>query len=195
VSDSLRPEAVVPRLRGRLGHPYRYVPECTSTQRLLAPHDPEGAVVATDHQTEGRGRLGRSWEDVPGRSLLFSALLRPQVPADRLPELTPIAGRACAEAITVVAGVAPEVKFPNDVLVADRKVAGVLAEASEGRVVLGVGVNVNQAADELPAQARLPATSLRLETGGEHDRAALLAEILVRLETAVDAWVSAASGG
>jgi len=74
VSD-LTPELVTPLLRGRLGRPYRFVASCPSTQRLLEDDDPEGAVVATDHQTSGRGRLGRSWEDVAGRSLLLSVLL------------------------------------------------------------------------------------------------------------------------
>jgi BirA family transcriptional regulator, biotin operon repressor / biotin---[acetyl-CoA-carboxylase] ligase len=195
VSDSLRADAVVPRLRGRLGRTYRYVPECPSTQRLLDADDPEGTVAATDHQTEGRGRLGRDWTDAPGRSVLVSVLLRPRVRADRLPELTPVAGQACADAIAAVAGLETEVKFPNDVLVAGRKVAGILAEASEGTVVLGVGVNVNQTAAELPAATRLPATSLRVESGREHDRGELLVELLARLEVAVDAWVSEASGG
>jgi BirA family biotin operon repressor/biotin-[acetyl-CoA-carboxylase] ligase len=188
VPDSLLPEDLVPRLRGRLGRPYRYAEECPSTQRLLAADDPEGAVAVADHQTEGRGRLGREWRDAPGTALLVSIVLRPRVPADRLAELSPVAGRACADAIAAATGLAADVKFPNDVLVADRKVAGVLAEASDGRVVLGIGINVNQTAEELPERTRLAATSVRVETGRRHDRAVLLVTLLAELERAYEAW-------
>jgi len=191
---SLRPEDVVPRLRGRLGRPYRFVERCASTQRLLGEDDPEGAVVVADEQTEGRGRLGRRWLAPAGTSLLVSVLLRPDVEPARLPELSLVAGRACAEAITEVAGLETKVKFPNDVLVQGRKAAGILAEASEGRVVLGVGVNVSQEAGQLPAEARTPATSLLLETGREIDRAELLVALLERLERRYDEWLGAGDG-
>src|ERR671929_1610167 len=100
---SLRAEDVVPRLRGRLGRTYRFVDSCASTQRLLEDDDPEGAVVVADEQTEGRGRLGRRWLAPAGTSLLVSILLRPEVEPARLPELSLVAGRACADAITEVA--------------------------------------------------------------------------------------------
>jgi BirA family transcriptional regulator, biotin operon repressor / biotin---[acetyl-CoA-carboxylase] ligase len=190
MQGSLRPEDVVPRLRGRLGREYRFVERCDSTQRLLGEDDPAGAVVVTDEQTEGRGRLGRKWLAPAGTSLLFSVLLRPAVEAARLPELSLVAGRACADTIAEVAGVETDVKFPNDVLVRGRKVAGILAEASEGRVVLGIGVNVGQKAGQLPAGARTPATSLLLETGREVDRAELLVTLLDRLERRYDAWLA-----
>lgn len=192
MDDSLAAELVLPLLRGRFGREYVHVERCPSTQRLLAPDAPEGAVAAADHQTEGRGRLGRRWEDAPGTSLLFSVLLRPAVAVERLPELTVVAAEACAEAIADVAGVACAVKEPNDVLVGGRKVAGVLGEASEGRVVLGIGVNANQTAAQLPSEARLPPTSLRVETGASVDRAVLLATLLERLEARYDRWLSAA---
>ena len=187
----LTPENVVPRLRGRLGRPYRFVERTASTQRLLGADDPEGAVAVADEQTEGRGRLGRQWLAPAGTSLLVSVLLRPDVEPARLPELSLVAGRACAEAIAEAAGLETEVKFPNDVLVRGRKVAGILAEASEGRVVLGIGVNVSQSADELPAESRTPATSLLLETGREVDRAELLVALLERLERRYDEWLGA----
>lgn len=189
---SLRPEDVVPRLRGRFGRRYRFVERCSSTQRLLAEDDPEGAVVAADEQTEGRGRLGRRWLAPAGTSLLCSIVLRPEVDPARLPELSVVAGRACAEAIAAVAGVETEVKFPNDVLVHGRKVAGVLSEASEGRVVLGVGVNVAQEPGQLPAGARTPATSLLVETGRVVDRGELLVALLERLERRYDEWLRGA---
>jgi BirA family transcriptional regulator, biotin operon repressor / biotin---[acetyl-CoA-carboxylase] ligase len=187
----LTPEDVVPRLRGRFGRPYRFVERTASTQRLLGEDDPEGAIAVADEQTEGRGRLGRQWLAPPRTSLLVSVLLRPDVEPARLPELSLVAGRACAEAIAETAGVETEVKFPNDVLVQGRKVAGILAEASEGRVVLGVGVNVSQSAGELPAKPRTPATSLLLETGREIDRAELLVALLGHLERRYDEWLLA----
>ena len=162
--DSLSRERVLPLLRGRFGRDYRFEQECASTQRLLAGRA-EGAVVAT-----------------------FSIALAPDVPAERLPELSLVAGRAVAEAVAELAGVATEVKFPNDVLVNGKKVAGILAEASEGSVVLGVGVNVHQRASDLPAETRHPVSSLVLESGRAVDRAELLAEILARLETAYRDW-------
>lgn len=180
-----------PLLRGRFGRDYRYVEHTASTQRLLDDAS-EGAVAVADEQTEGRGRLGRSWEARPGTSLLLSLLLEPSVATARLPELTLVAGEACAEAIATVTGLEPTIKHPNDVLVDGRKVAGILAEAREQRVVLGVGVNVNVVAEELPREVERHATSLLVETGGEVDRAALLVELLERLERRYDEWVNAA---
>jgi BirA family transcriptional regulator, biotin operon repressor / biotin---[acetyl-CoA-carboxylase] ligase len=196
VPDSLAPDRVEPRLRGRFGRPYRYAELCPSTQRLLADDDPEGTVAVAEEQSEGRGRLGRSWHAPAGTSVLFSVVLLPAVPPPRLPELSVVAGRAVAGAVRTVAGVEPTLKHPNDVLIGGKKVAGVLAESSDGRVRLGVGVNANQTAAELPRGLETPATSLRVERGSTVDRAELLAAILVELERAYDAWVNeiAASG-
>lgn len=191
MADSLAPDAVKPLLSGRFGQVYRYEETCPSTQRLLQADDPEGAVAVAEEQSEGRGRLGRSWHAPAGTSVLVSILLRPAVDPPRLPELSLIAGGAVAEAIAEVTGLEPAIKFPNDVLLGGRKVAGILAESSDGRVVLGIGVNVNQTAEELPADAQTEPTSLRLERGDEPvDRAKLLAEILVRVERAYDDWLA-----
>jgi BirA family transcriptional regulator, biotin operon repressor / biotin---[acetyl-CoA-carboxylase] ligase len=89
-----------------------------------------------------------------------------------------------------VTGLEPAIKHPNDVLVDGRKVAGILAEAREGRVVLGIGINVNAREEELPTETETPAGSLSLAAGRELSRAALLAEVLLRLEQRYDAWVS-----
>jgi len=187
VSD-LTPASVEPLLQGQLGRPYRFVPECASTQRLLDPNEAEGTTVATDLQTHGRGRLGRVWEAPAGRALLFSVLLHPNPPMAIWPELSLVAGDAVAAALREQTGVPAELGHPNDVLVEGRKVAGILPEASVGRVVLGVGVNVNQTADELPADTPKPTTSLRVETGREWARAPLLAAILLVLERRYDEW-------
>jgi BirA family biotin operon repressor/biotin-[acetyl-CoA-carboxylase] ligase len=184
----LSPGSVEPLLQGRLGRPYRYVEECGSTQRLLDADEDEGATVSTDHQTQGRGRLGRVWEAPPGRALLFSVLLRPSPPMALWPELSLVAGDAVAAALRAETGVAAELSHPNDVLVEGRKVAGILPEASTGRVVLGIGVNVNQVAEELPADTPKPATSLRAATGRKWPRAPLLAAMLLELERRYDDW-------
>jgi BirA family biotin operon repressor/biotin-[acetyl-CoA-carboxylase] ligase len=187
VSD-LFPRSVEPLLQGRLGCPYRFVEECASTQRLLDANAAEGAVVATDHQTHGRGRLGRAWEDPAGRALLFSVLLRPGPPMALWPELSLVAGDAVAGALRAETGVAADLSHPNDVLIGGRKVAGILPEASGGKVVLGIGVNVNQSAAELPTETPKPPTSLQIETGREWPRAPLLAAILLELERRYDGW-------
>src|ERR671931_2891688 len=115
MKDTPTREAVRVRLQGRFGREYTYVASCPSTQRLLPLDAPEGAVAVADEQTEGRGRLGRSWHAPPGTSVLVSVALRPPVPADRLPELSVVAGHACRQALAAVAGVEPVVELPNDV--------------------------------------------------------------------------------
>jgi BirA family biotin operon repressor/biotin-[acetyl-CoA-carboxylase] ligase len=193
VSDSLAPDVLKPLLRGRFGHVYRHAESTDSTQRMLAEDESEGAIAVAEVQTEGRGRLGRAWEAPAGTSVLVSVLLVPAVEASRLPELSLVAGGAVAQAIAEVTGLEPAIKFPNDILVRSRKVAGILAESSEGRVVLGIGVNVNQTLEQLPTNAKTEPTSLRLELGRPVSRARLLAAILLHLELAYDAWVTGTS--
>jgi len=190
VTLSLAPEFVIPRLRGRFGKPYLYEEVCPSTQRLLGPEHSEGAVAVAEEQTEGRGRLGRQWLSPPRVSVLCSILLEPPVATPQLPELSLIAGEACAEAIAAVTGLEPEIKLPNDLLLGGRKAAGILAESRDGRVVLGTGINVNITEEELPKEVDRPATSLLVESGEPVDRVELLVELLERLEHRYDDWVS-----
>ena len=170
-----------------IGEPRRHVEECESTQLLLGPDDPEGAIATTDHQTGGRGRLGRSWVEAPGTSVLVSVLLRPpaELPA---PQLSLVGGLAAALAAEEELALAAQIKWPNDVMVNRRKVAGVLAEAREGVVVLGIGVNVNQTREQLPAEARVPSASLRTVDARIHDREHVLASLLERLDGLYTAW-------
>ena len=193
--DSLSAERVEPLLRGRFGRPYLYSERCESTQRELDTDAPEGAVAVTEEQTGGRGRLGRRWHAAPRTSVLVSVNLRPEVSTRRLPELSLVGGAAVADAIAAQTGIRPEVTFPNDVLIDGRKVAGILAEAREGRVVLGIGINVNVDPAELPEGLETPPTSLSHETGAPVDRAALLAAVLERLEAGYDVWLSEARRG
>lgn len=184
----LAPANVLPRLRGRFGRQYVHVERCESTQRLLGEDAVEGHVAVSEQQTAGRGRLGRRWLAEPGTSILCSIALHPEVEPARLPELSLVAGAAVAEAIEVVTGLQPEVKFPNDILIGGRKVCGILAEARDGRVVLGIGVNVNMTREQLPVAVDTPATSLLVEVGEEVDRAELLAAVLEHLERRYDEW-------
>lgn len=185
--DSLEPTVVEPLLRGTWGHTYRFAAQCDSSQAMLGPDDPEGAVAVCDEQTAGRGRLGRSWEVPAGAGVLVSVLLRP--PSDRaIPELSLVGGVAVALAVEDALGLASQIKWPNDVMVDRRKVAGVLAEARDGHVVLGIGLNVNQAREELPADAFVPAASLLTVDGVRRERAPLLADLLEQLEQAYAAW-------
>jgi len=168
----LTPEVVLPALRGRFGRPYYYAAETTSTQTMPPPDAPHGAVALAEHQTAGRGRLGRVWLDEPGASLTFSVVLHPPRPVSRWPELTLLAAHAVAAAV----GAGATIKEPNDVLLDGGKVAGVLAEATE-RVVLGIGVNVGAAPWPGAAAARA-------------DRLALLVAILEQLERRYEGWLA-----
>jgi biotin-[acetyl-CoA-carboxylase] ligase BirA-like protein len=188
VKTTLAAEHVMPYVRGRFGKPYRYEPECESTQLLLLGSGlPEGAVAATDHQTGGKGRHGKQWLAPAGTSILASVMLHP--PAERhLPELSLAAALATAEAIEGATGLALQIKWPNDVMLNRRKVAGILCELSDGAVVCGIGINVNQTRDELPLETSTEPGSLRTLTGQSHDRAALLGSLLFRLERIYDGW-------
>lgn len=139
----------------------------------------EGLVLAAEEQDAGRGRLGRSWVTPPGTALAFSALLRPSViPAPRHGWLPLIAGISVAAATRAVSGVDARLKWPNDVLIGDGKLAGILAEAAGGAVVIGIGMNVLTAPGELPAgPGGLRPTSL-LAAGAPVTREAVLIAIL-----------------
>jgi BirA family biotin operon repressor/biotin-[acetyl-CoA-carboxylase] ligase len=152
---------------------------------LLAAGGPEGQVLVAEVQTAGRGRAGRTWVSRPGGSLTFSVLVRPSsVPPSARGWLPLLTGVAVAAGVRSAAGVAAMLKWPNDVLVGDRKLAGILAEQSaEGdAVVIGVGLNVAMEAAALPVSPTgLPATSLLAE-GADVAREPLLVEILRALE-------------
>lgn len=147
----------------------------------------EGTLLVADEQTAGRGRRGRRWFAPPGTGLLMSLLVRPRRAAGLLPLMT---GVVLAETFEAMCGVPATLKWPNDVLVGDRKLAGILVETvlqrGQQAAVIGMGINVNMSADDF-AGLDTPATSLRLETGHTWDREALLLAILPRLETAYQA--------
>ena len=174
-------------MRGRFGRPYLYLVSCETTQRMLDSSQPEGAVAVANEQTAGRGRMGRRWEAPAGSSILVSLLLRPPTER-RAAELTLVAGVATAVVVENATGLAAQIKWPNDVMLARRKVAGGLAELKDGAVVLGIGLNVNQVPAELPSETKTIAGSLRSVTGREYERAPILADLLLELELRYDAW-------
>jgi BirA family biotin operon repressor/biotin-[acetyl-CoA-carboxylase] ligase len=197
VAPDLAPERIAEQLAlllpgGQFGAVYEPHGRCGSTNDLCAHRArqgaPEGLVVLADEQTSGRGRQSRRWSSSAGENLTFSLLLRPGCTTLALPPLTLLAGVAIAEALAAV-GISPRLKWPNDVLcettAGPRKLVGVLTEMATQRdevkhVVLGIGINVNQTTFD-PELTSI-ATSLRLLTDRPHDRAALLAAILGRLE-------------
>lgn len=166
-----------------LGEPRLDVGSCESTQALVDTSLPEGALVVADHQRAGRGRLGRSWEAPAGTALLCSLLLRPP-PERHAPELSLVAGVAVADMVERETGLSTQIKWPNDVMLRRRKVAGVLAEAKDDAVVLGIGINVNQTREQLPEGAG----SFRTLTGREWDREELLSSLLGDLGVRYDEW-------
>jgi BirA family biotin operon repressor/biotin-[acetyl-CoA-carboxylase] ligase len=164
----------------------------SEAQRLAAAGAPEGTVVTARHQRAGRGRRGHDWWDAPGQSLLASVLLRPPGPVTTAPQLSLVGGLAVADALAAVVSVPARIRWPNDLLVDGRKVCGILAEASSdgaGRlhqVILGIGINLAQAAFPAPLADR--ATSLRLVTGRAPEADVVLAAVLERLARHYDAW-------
>jgi len=154
---------------------------------MLDAAQPEGAVAVCEEQTGGRGRMGRVWEAPAGSSILMSVLLRPPTER-RAAELSLVAGVATAIAVEHATGLAAQIKWPNDVMLDRRKVAGVLAELKDGAVVLGIGLNVNQGRDELPTETKAPAGSLRSVTGRSLERVPIFADLLLELERQYEAW-------
>jgi BirA family biotin operon repressor/biotin-[acetyl-CoA-carboxylase] ligase len=174
------------------------VEEASSTNALVAERaqtgGPEGLVILAEHQTAGRGRLDRSWETPPRSGLTFSVLLRPTVPAASWPWLPLLTGYAVSTALRA-AGFDAAVKWPNDVLLGDRKVAGILVERVEttsgAAAIVGIGINVGMTADELPVPE---ATSLAV-VGDVPDRTDLLGSVLDTLWDAYVDWQEEGEAG
>lgn len=148
---------------------------------------PEGAAVVADEQTAGRGRWGRSWFSAPGMSLTFSVVLRPQLSLGRLDLLTTTVGVAVVEAVREVSGVDALLKWPNDVVLGDRKLAGILVESVSGAgklvaVVAGIGVNLSSADLSVPEEIAQRFVALNDVSDDRVDGVVLLAAILSWLE-------------
>ncbi len=148
----------------------------------------EGLVIIAEHQSSGRGRLDRQWESPPQAGILLSALVRPPVDVGSWPLLPLLTGLAIVEAVAAVGKVDARLKWPNDVLVDGRKLAGVLCERVDTAVVVGFGLNVSTTAEELPVDT---ATSL-LIAGGATDREPLVKEVLRSFARRYSVWCDTA---
>ena len=182
-----------------LGHRIELFDSLPSTNReavQLAQAEVEhGTVVIADSQTAGRGRLSRTWFSPPGANLYCSMILRTTRPPERLMEwlswLPLISALAAAEAIEQVSSAHVSVKWPNDLLIAERKVGGILCESATGTgsdpfQIIGIGINVNVDRDDWPADLRDSATSIWQEQNIVVDRNRLLAQLLLELEQCLD---------
>lgn len=165
----------------------------TDLAELARADAPEGTLVTTDHQSAGRGRLNRGWQSPPGASIAVSFLVRPDpVPATRWPWLPLLTGLAVVEAVRQTAEVDADLKWPNDVLVGDRKLAGILLERVETptgpAAVVGVGLNVSLRNEDLPVSQ---ATSLLLLGASTIDRSVLIRSYARTFEALYRAWAAA----
>lgn len=191
--DALLADDLLARL-GRthiVGRDIRVFEQTTSTndvvEKLARDGVREGAVVFAESQTKGRGRLGRKWVSPPRKGLWFSLLLRPNLRPQEVTQLTVASGTALRRAIFSQTGLPLEIKWPNDILIGGKKVAGILTEMSAEldrvrHVILGIGIDVNQDAAEFSPELRKIATSLKIERGEALSRAALAVAILRELD-------------
>ncbi|HEY5981489.1 MAG TPA: biotin--[acetyl-CoA-carboxylase] ligase [Microlunatus sp.] len=195
-ADPLDTERLNAELAGadRLWRTAEVVAETGSTNADLATRaragEPAGLVLATDHQVSGRGRLGRTWSAPAGSSIAMSVLLRPERDPATWTWLPLLAGLAVADTLRAVAQVPALLKWPNDVLVGDAKVCGILAERVDSpqgpACVLGLGINIHLTADELPVST---ATSLAvLRPGRSFVRAEIMATVLATLAVLYHRW-------
>jgi BirA family biotin operon repressor/biotin-[acetyl-CoA-carboxylase] ligase len=193
VPDALHADDLIARLPRKrvVGRDIQVFQETTSTndvvEKLARDGVKEGVVVFAESQSRGRGRLGRKWVSPAHKGLWFSVLLRPQLRPAEATQLTVAAATALARAVQSQTGLAPDIKWPNDLLVNGRKIAGILTEMSAevdcvNYLIIGMGVDVNQNASDFPPDVRKLASSLKLETGQPVPRAELAAAILQELD-------------
>jgi len=182
-----------------IGRSYVYLESVDSTSSYLALMDPEeavhGAVVAADHQTAGRGRMQNRWYSPPGSNLYCSILLRPDIRPQKAPQLALVTAAALVKVFKkIYPGLYPTVKWPNDILVKGRKLAGILCEMQTeedkvNRVIIGIGINVNSTSESYPFELRESAISLRDATGATSNRQVLIASLLAEFEKCYELWL------
>jgi BirA family biotin operon repressor/biotin-[acetyl-CoA-carboxylase] ligase len=151
---------------------------------LAAQGCESGTVVVADEQTAGQGRHGHGWHSEKDAGLYMSEVMRLKICPDTLPVVTLALGLATAEAITQAAGIACDLRWPNDVLIGGKKCAGILVQLQDGAFVLGIGINVNHTS--FPPDLASAATSLRLATGHDYSREDLLDKLIVAIDEHID---------
>jgi BirA family biotin operon repressor/biotin-[acetyl-CoA-carboxylase] ligase len=191
IPDKLLPGEIAAGLKVRLLkgpiHHFETLPSTNDlAKELAAGQAPEGTLVVAEGQSRGRGRLGREWRSPPGAGLYVSVLLRPPLPPSDLPQITLTAAVAVVRALKRATGLAPGIKWPNDLVLAGKKLGGILTEMETEsdqirHLVLGLGLNVNNR--EFPAEIKDLATSLALVTGRSFSRLAILKAWLEELES------------
>jgi len=166
----------------------------THAMRLARTGAPEGSIVIADAQSSGKGRLGRSWVSPPAVNLYLSVILRPPVPTAFAPQVNLLAAVAVADTVRQICQLTPTIKWPNDILVAGKKVCGILAEMHTEAgvlrsVVLGIGVNINTPLNAFPENLQDKASSLMLASSHVVDRIAFTATLLTHLEKLYVLWL------
>ncbi|MBQ0140571.1 MAG: biotin--[acetyl-CoA-carboxylase] ligase [Kurthia sp.] len=190
--NSLSPDKIKAALEtAQFGEQIIFEEQLPSTQPLAHQLAQQGAkagtVVICEEQTAGRGRMQREWSSQKGKGIWMSVILRPDVPPYEAPQFTLVAAVAIAKAIEDVAEIRPQIKWPNDLLIDGLKITGILTELQAdpdliNALIMGIGVNVNHETADFPQEIQTIATSLKIQTGKEIDRAVLVARILYYLE-------------
>ena len=205
-NDRLDAACVLPYCANiRFGHVrYSYTPETGSTnddaRELARQEAPHGTVIVADKQTAGRGRQDRNWESPPNLGIYTSLLLRPARPLQEAPLLGIAAAVAAVQAIEQITHVTAQIKWPNDILLRERKIAGILTETemlADGKyaLIIGFGINVNTPYTALPDRVIFPASSIQLETGKNTSRPRLLAAWLDNMEKQYLLWHTGNASG
>jgi BirA family biotin operon repressor/biotin-[acetyl-CoA-carboxylase] ligase len=185
-----------------LGHKIHFYRETDSTNlialKLAEAGAPEGTVVLAEEQQRGRGRGIRSWHSPAGVGIYCSILLRPAVMAAKAQLITLMAAVAVTKAVSVKAGLLPQIKWPNDILVNGKKIAGILLESKASTAgieyaVVGIGINVNSTSADLPEELLAVASSLRMELGKKVERVSLITQVFLEIENLYDRLLRADS--
>ncbi|MBN1350215.1 biotin--[acetyl-CoA-carboxylase] ligase [candidate division KSB1 bacterium] len=175
----------------RIGHDFFSYKTVGSTNdvahKMAAEGASDGTVVVADEQTSGRGRLGRTWASIPGKGLWFSLILKPDLTAHQACLLTFLASVSVADALSERYGLNPELKWPNDILIKNKKLCGILSEAEFDRgmikfVILGIGININHSPGDFHPALQEQAISVSILLERQVDRKELLADILNRFD-------------
>lgn len=199
IPDIVTPEQIIPNLNTKqLGRTIDYYTTCESTQIIAADKAREGAphgtVVIAEEQTDGRGRLDRSWNSTANKGIWMSVIIRPAISPQFAAQFTLVSAVAITQAIQEVTNLTPEIKWPNDILINGKKVTGILTELQADMdivhsIIIGIGVNVNQEQSAFEESIQKTATSLKIENGEEIDRSLLASKILYYLEKYGDLYV------
>ncbi|HYA11769.1 MAG TPA: biotin--[acetyl-CoA-carboxylase] ligase [Thermodesulfovibrionales bacterium] len=190
-SGELSVKGIKEGIQGSIGRKIFFCETVSSTNTIAAElaekDEVEGAVVIADRQERGRGRLGRCWVSPPGVNIYMSILLRPEIEPKHMTLITIMDAIACTLALRRVTGLNVTIKWPNDLMVSDKKLGGILTEMRIALnrtkyAVTGIGINVNMDSDALPDIIKDVATSVKMETGMLHSRPEIIIEILNEID-------------